>query len=191
MQRPAALRDVPAVAAVRAVREAARGRRPRQAEAGVLLRRGAPAVRRRAEGAARQDRAGRAADPLQGRRRLLRHAEPARRARHRARPARQPRAARAARLHAARPEGGEGRGRHVPAEPGLRHREAITELGVGEALVSFLDDKGGPSRSSALRRCRRRRASARSTPSAARASWRARSPASTTRRSIASRPTKC
>ena len=45
----------------------------------------------------------------QGRRRLLRHAEPARHARHGARPARQPRAARAARVHAARPEGGEGR----------------------------------------------------------------------------------
>ena len=43
-----------------------------EAEAGVLLRRGAPALQRRAEGAAREDRAGRAADPLEGRRRLLR-----------------------------------------------------------------------------------------------------------------------
>jgi hypothetical protein len=78
----------------------------RQAEARVLLRRGASAVQRRAEGAARQDRAGGAADPLEGRRRLFRHAEPDRRARQGAGPARQPRAARAARLHAARPEGG-------------------------------------------------------------------------------------
>ena len=116
---PAALRHVPAVAAVRAVREAARGRRPGQAEARVLLRRGAPAVQRRAEGAAGQDRAGGAADPLQGRRRLFRHAEPARRAGQGAGAARQPRAARAARVHAARPEGGEGRRRDVPANPKL------------------------------------------------------------------------
>ena len=46
---PAALRDVPAVADVGAVRAIARGRRSRQAEAGVLLRRGASPVRRCAE----------------------------------------------------------------------------------------------------------------------------------------------
>ena len=46
---PAALRDLPALADVGAVRGTARGRRSRQAEAGVLLRRGASAVRRRAE----------------------------------------------------------------------------------------------------------------------------------------------
>ena len=50
-------------------------------QARLLLRRGASAVRRRAQGAAGQGRAGGAADPLQGRRRLFRHAEPARRAR--------------------------------------------------------------------------------------------------------------
>ena len=108
-----ALLDVPALAAVRALREPARGRRSRQAEARLLLRRGAPAVHRRAEVAAGQDRAGRAPDPLQGRRRLLRDPEPARHPGHRAGPARQPRPARAARLHAARPEGGEGGGRDV------------------------------------------------------------------------------
>ena len=46
--------------------------------------------------------------------RLLRHAEPARRAGQGAGAARQPRAARAARLHAARSEGGAGRGRNLP-----------------------------------------------------------------------------
>ena len=45
--RPRAVLDVPDVAARRPVRGAARGRRPRQAEAGLLLRRGAPALRRR------------------------------------------------------------------------------------------------------------------------------------------------
>ena len=82
----------------------------------LLLRRGASPVQRRAEGAARQDRAGGAADPLEGRRRLFRDAEPARRARQGAGAARQPRAARAARVHAARPEGGEGGGRDVPRQ---------------------------------------------------------------------------
>jgi hypothetical protein len=83
------------------------------------------------QGAARQDRAGGAPDPLQGRRRLLRHPEPARRARHRARPARQPRPARAARLHPARPEGGQDRGAdHARQNPKFDAEAAITELGV-------------------------------------------------------------
>ncbi len=46
-----ALLHLPAVDAVRALRAAARGRRPRQAEDGVLLRRGPPAVQRRPQGA--------------------------------------------------------------------------------------------------------------------------------------------
>ena len=54
-----------------------------------------------------------------GRRRLFRHAEPARRARDRAGPDGQPRPARAPRLHAARHQGGQGGGRHLPAEPGF------------------------------------------------------------------------
>ena len=45
--KPDALLDRADVAARRAVRGAARGRRPRQAEARLLLRRGAPALRRR------------------------------------------------------------------------------------------------------------------------------------------------
>ena len=60
-------------------------------------------------------------------------------------PARQPGAARAARLHAARPEGG-ARPRPRPSAPtrSSTPQTAITELGVGEALVSILDDKGVP-----------------------------------------------
>ena len=77
-----AVLDVPHVAARRAVPGAARGGRPRQAAAGVLLRRGAPAVHRRVgKDFLTQVDADRAADPVQGRRRLLRHAEPQGRAR--------------------------------------------------------------------------------------------------------------
>ena len=61
-------------------------------------------------------------------------------------PARQPRAARAARLHAARPEGGEGGGaRRSAPNPKLDTAKVITELGKGEALVSFLEGNGTPS----------------------------------------------
>ena len=95
MQSPQALRHLPALDAVGAVRGIAGSRRPAEAETGVLLRRGAPSLQRRAEGADGQDRAGGAPDPLQGRRRLFRHAKPDRRARQGAGPARQPRAARA------------------------------------------------------------------------------------------------
>ena len=115
-----ALRDAAPVAARRAFRAAAGSRRSRKAEARVLLRRGAPALQRRPAGAAREDRAGGALDPLQGRRRLVRHAEPAGYPRHGARTARQPRAARAARLHAARPESRQVRGDDPAREPEAR-----------------------------------------------------------------------
>ena len=62
------------------------GGRPRQAEARVLLRRGAPAVRRRHGGVPRLGRPDRAADPLQGHRRVLRDAGARRRARARCSP---------------------------------------------------------------------------------------------------------
>ncbi len=116
----AALRHLPALAAVGAVRGAARGRRPRQAQARLLLRRGAPAVQRRAQGADREGRAGGPADPLQGGRRLLRHPEPGRRAAGDPGPARQSGAARAARLHARRAEGDQGGGRDLPPQPGVQ-----------------------------------------------------------------------
>ena len=86
----------------------------RQAQAGLLLRRGAPAVRRREQGVPGRDRADRAAHPLQGRRRLLRDPEPEGRARRRAGPARQPGAARPARLHPRRRQGAQGRGVDLP-----------------------------------------------------------------------------
>ena len=68
----AALVHLHDVDAGRALPQPARGGRPAQAEAGLLLRRGAPAVRRCLEGVPRPGRAGRPADPLEGRRRVLR-----------------------------------------------------------------------------------------------------------------------
>ena len=96
------------------------------------------------EGAGRQGRAGRAADPLQGRRRLFRHPEPDD-VPETCWPARQPRAARAARLHAARPEGAEGRPPRPSApNPDFDTETAIREVGTGEAVVSLLEEKGVP-----------------------------------------------
>ena len=121
--QPEALRDLPAVAAVRTVRGASRGRRSGQAQARLLLRRGASAVRRRAAGAAGQDRAGRAADPVEGGRRLFRHPEPDRHSRGGRGPARQPHPARAARLHAQGPARDQGRGRDLPHQSQARRRD--------------------------------------------------------------------
>ena len=83
-----ALLDLPDVAARRPLPRPAGGGRPRQAQAGLLLRRGAPALQRRLRRLPRPDRPDRAADPVQGRRRLLRDAVAHRRPRRRARPAR-------------------------------------------------------------------------------------------------------
>ena len=85
-----------------ALRDAARGRRPAEAEAVLLLRRGPPPVRRRVAGAAGPDRADRPADPVEGRRRVLRDPGADRRPVVRPRPARQPRPARAAGVHPGR-----------------------------------------------------------------------------------------
>ena len=146
MLSPHGLLDAAALAAQRALRAPARGRRPRQAQARLLLRRGAPAVHRLAAGAAHQDRAGRAPHPQQGRRRVLRHPEPDRHPRHGARPARQQGAARAARLHAARAEGRQGDGRDLPRRtPSVDVEKAVTDLAVGEALLSVLEADGSPS----------------------------------------------
>ena len=97
-----------------------------------------------ADPAAREDRAGRTPDPFQGRGRVFRHAESPRHPRHRARSAREPRAACASRVHAARSKSGEGGGANDAREPGFDTEQAITELGVGEALVSLLDAQGRP-----------------------------------------------
>ena len=87
-----------------------------QAQARVLLRRGASAVRRRAQGAARPHRADRPPVRSKGVGVYFVTQNPLDVPEHRLRPARQPRAARAARLHAARAEGSEGGGRNLPPQ---------------------------------------------------------------------------
>ncbi len=62
--------------------------------------------------------------------------------RRRARPAGQPRAACPARLYAEGPEGGENRRPDHARQPGLQYRAGDPGLGTGEALISFLDEKG-------------------------------------------------
>ena len=128
---PAALRDLPAVDAVGAVRGVAGGRRSAETEARVLLRRGASVVQRCAKAADGQDRAGGAADPLKGRRGLFRDTKSDRRSGQGARPIGQPRAACAESLHAARPESGCGGGADVPAQSEARHRQGHHGIGQG------------------------------------------------------------
>ena len=117
------------VAARRALRGAAGDRRPRQAEARLLLRRGPPAVRRSDEGVPRLDRPDRPADPLQGRRRVLLHAAAEGHSRGRARAARQPDAVRATRVHPGRRKGAEGDRGDVPQVRLLRPRGAAHAAG--------------------------------------------------------------
>ena len=71
------------------------------------------------DGVPRPDRPDRAADPVEGRRRLLRDPEPDRRARRRARPARLAGPAPAARPHAQRRQGAQADRQHLP-QLGLR-----------------------------------------------------------------------
>ena len=122
-------------------------------------------------GVARESRAGRATDPLEGRRRVLRHAESARHSGQGARPARQPRAARVARVYSARSEGGEVGGRNDArqsedrcdqGDPGARRRRG--------AWSACSMRRAHPASPSAPGCCRRARKSARSRPTSAR-SW--------------------
>ena len=75
-------------------------RRSAQAAHGVLLRRSAPVIQRRAQGPDPEDRTGGAPDPLQGRLHLVRHPKPGRRTRNRAGPAGHAHPARPSRLYA-------------------------------------------------------------------------------------------
>ena len=139
---------VPDVGARRPVHDAARGRRRRQAQAGVLLRRGAPAVHRRVQGVPRAGRANGQADPLQGSRGVLLHPVADRRPQQRAEPARRPDPARAARVHPGRSEGAVEDGAHLPENRGVRpgvgadiagHRRGRRHRALGEGSA----DAGG------------------------------------------------
>ena len=100
-----------------------------------------------------------------------------------ARAARQPRAARAARVHAARSEGGQDRGRYAAAESEARHRLGDHRAGRGRGAACRCSTRRAARRSPSARgSCRRRRRSVRSptrsaTPSGSR---RPRSAAATT-----------
>ncbi len=141
----AALRDVPALAALGAVRAAARGRRPGQAGAGLLLRRGAPALLRRAEGAGRQGRPGGAADPLEGRRASI----SAPRTPTTCPATCSPSSATASSTRCAPSRRATPRRCRQAAEtfrpnPDFDTETAIREVGTGEAVVSLLEAKGVP-----------------------------------------------
>ncbi len=106
-------------------------------EAHLLFDDAPPALRQRVEQVVRIIRS-------KGRGRLLLLPVPRRRARRDPGTAGEPDPARAARLHAARPEGGEDGGRDLRGQSELDVAEAIGQLGVGEALVSTLQEKGVP-----------------------------------------------
>jgi hypothetical protein len=101
------------------------------------LRRSASAVRRRAQGADRQDRAGGAPDPVERRGRLFRDAEPDRYSRGCGRTAGQPGAACAACLHPARSAGDQGGGGNLPhqSRPECRDGDHRTEGGRGAGVA--------------------------------------------------------
>ena len=144
--------------------------------------------------AGRPGRAGGAPDPLEGRRRLFRHAEPARRARDACwRSSATACSMRCAPIRrASRRRCGRRPTRSGPI-PDFDCAKAITQLGTGEALVSTLEDKGVPSM---VQRTLIRPPASRLGPitpqeRAAGDGARARSPASTTRRSTANRRSRC
>ena len=150
-------------------------------------------LRRREQGAARSDRAGGAADPLEGSRRLLHHAESEGRAGDGARPARASRAARAACVHPRRREGAQGRGAHLPEDEVLRHR------GDADDARHRRGARHRARRRTACRRRRSRRGSSRRrrawvhsrTTRCSSGSRRRRRCASTRRRSIARARARC
>ena len=94
--------------------DAARDRRRRQAQAGVLLRRGAPAVHRSVQGVSGTGRADRQADPLARRRSVLLHSAAHRRAQRGALAVGCAHPARAARVHSRRSEGADENRPHLP-----------------------------------------------------------------------------
>ena len=159
-----ALLHLPAVDAGRAVRAAPRGRRRGQAQAGVLLRRGPPALQRRPKALL---------EKIEQVVRLIRSkgvgvyfvtqnpwtcpetvlGQLGNRVQHALR-AFTPRDQKAVKTAA----------ETMRANPEFDAATVITELGVGEALVSFLDEKGRPTSSSAPPSSPRLPASARSSP---------------------------
>ena len=143
--------DVHALDARPAVRAPARGRRPAEAEARLLLRRGPSPLRRRVRGAHGPDRADGPAHPLEGRRRLLRHPGADRRPVVRPGPARQPDPARAPGVHARRRRRAAQDRPDIPDDRAYDVEKTLTSLGIGEALVTVLSPRGVPTPLAATR----------------------------------------
>ena len=144
-QRAEALFDAAAVAPFRALRASARSRRPRQAEARVLLRRGASPVHRCAE-----DRCStRSSRSCASSARRASASTSSRRIRSTCRRRCWASSAIASSMRCARSRRATRRRSRPPPRrcapiPKIDTEKAITELAVGEALVSFLDAKGRP-----------------------------------------------
>ncbi len=123
------------------------------AQAGLLLRRGAPALRRRLEGLPRRDRADCPPHPVEGGGRVLRHPDPRGCAGRGARPARQPGPARLAGVHPERRQSAQGDRVDVPqvllrpggtAHPaGHRRGRGHRALGARGADTGRLDAHAG------------------------------------------------
>ena len=151
----------------------ARDRRPRTAQTGVLLRRGVHLfVQRGTQGARRAHRAGGTPGALQGRGGLFRHAEPTGHSDSVLGPSWATACSTRCRAFTPRDQKAvKATATTMWAQGGPEHRAAITELAVGEALVSFLDPRGAaPARPSASTCCRQAARSAPSGRSAARCS---------------------
>ena len=95
------------------------------------------------QGVPGRDRPDRTADPLQGRRHLLRHPDAEGRAGRRAGPARLAGPAPAAGAHPERRQGAQADRGHLP-EVALRPGRGAEALGIGEAIVTVMDPDGAP-----------------------------------------------
>ena len=139
-----AVLDVPDVAARRAVQRPARGGRPRQAQAGVLLRRGAPAVPGRVEGLPGRDHPDRAPHPLKGRRRRSSSPRPPKTCPTTCSPS-SGRASSTSCAPTPRTTPRRSAPRCRPTRtPGYDLEEVLTQLGTGEAIVTVMSEKGAP-----------------------------------------------
>ena len=144
-RQPAPVLHLPHVAARRAVRGPARGGRPRQAQARVLLRRGAPAVHRRVarRSGSASSRPSSSSGPRASACSSARSCPPTSRT-----PCFSQLGARVQHaLRAFTPEDQAALAKTVKTYPNTKDydiEEALTSLGIGEAIVTVLSERGAP-----------------------------------------------